>query len=117
MARQSLTMFIVIMNNCHIEIDAHRLSDGGLLLSYGGNSYTTYMKEEFDRYMGGWGGRDTELCFPTGLKDIKPALCSPRVLDKVPSPVNSGARGAVNLLAGHPQNWQAYWGGSQEARF
>ncbi|XP_032166010.1 acetyl-CoA carboxylase 2 isoform X1 [Mustela erminea] len=49
-ARQSLTMFILIMNDCHIEIDAHRLSDGGLLLSYNGNSYTTYMKEEFDSY-------------------------------------------------------------------
>ncbi|XP_005636385.1 acetyl-CoA carboxylase 2 isoform X1 [Canis lupus familiaris] len=49
-ARQSLTMFILIMNDSHIEIDAHRLSDGGLLLSYNGNSYTTYMKEEFDSY-------------------------------------------------------------------
>ncbi|XP_019657379.1 acetyl-CoA carboxylase 2 isoform X2 [Ailuropoda melanoleuca] len=49
-ARQSLTMFVLIMNDCHIEIDAHRLSDGGLLLSYNGNSYTTYMKEEFDSY-------------------------------------------------------------------
>ncbi|XP_029777234.1 acetyl-CoA carboxylase 2 isoform X3 [Suricata suricatta] len=49
-ARQSLTMFVLIMNGCHIEIDAHRLNDGGLLLSYSGNSYTTYMKEEVDRY-------------------------------------------------------------------
>uniref|UniRef100_A0A8C4MJV4 Acetyl-CoA carboxylase 1 n=1 Tax=Equus asinus asinus TaxID=83772 RepID=A0A8C4MJV4_EQUAS len=49
-ARQSLTMFILIMNGCHIEIDAHRLNDGGLLLSYNGNSYTTYMKEEVDSY-------------------------------------------------------------------
>ncbi|XP_044541396.1 acetyl-CoA carboxylase 2 [Gracilinanus agilis] len=49
-ARQSLTMFVLIMNNCHIEIDAHRLNDGGLLLSYDGNSYTTYMKEEIDSY-------------------------------------------------------------------
>ncbi|XP_058387618.1 acetyl-CoA carboxylase 2 isoform X2 [Diceros bicornis minor] len=49
-ARQSLTMFVLIMNGCHIEIDAHRLNDGGLLLSYNGNSYTTYMKEEIDSY-------------------------------------------------------------------
>ncbi|KAK1328437.1 hypothetical protein QTO34_012010 [Cnephaeus nilssonii] len=48
-ARQSLTMFVLIMNGGHIEIDAHRLNDGGLLLSYDGNSYTTYMKEEVDR--------------------------------------------------------------------
>nr|XP_014349107.1 PREDICTED: acetyl-CoA carboxylase 2 isoform X1 [Latimeria chalumnae]XP_014349108.1 PREDICTED: acetyl-CoA carboxylase 2 isoform X1 [Latimeria chalumnae]XP_014349109.1 PREDICTED: acetyl-CoA carboxylase 2 isoform X1 [Latimeria chalumnae] len=47
-ARQSLTTYIVIMNNCCIEIDAHRLTDGGLLLSYDGCSYTTYMKEEID---------------------------------------------------------------------
>lgn len=52
MARQSLTMFVLIMNGGHIEIDAHRLNDGGLLLSYDGNSYTTYMKEEVDRCVG-----------------------------------------------------------------
>ncbi|XP_027567061.2 acetyl-CoA carboxylase 2 isoform X1 [Pipra filicauda] len=49
-ARQSLTTYVVIMNHTHIEIDVHRLNDGGLLLSYNGCSYTTYMKEEIDRY-------------------------------------------------------------------
>nr|XP_010961867.1 acetyl-CoA carboxylase 2 isoform X1 [Camelus bactrianus] len=49
-ARQSPTMFVLIMNGCHIEIDAHRLNDGGLLLSYNGNSHTTYMKEEVNSY-------------------------------------------------------------------
>ncbi|KAI4536359.1 hypothetical protein MG293_013751 [Ovis ammon polii] len=49
-ARQSPTMFVLIMNGSHIEIDAHRLNDGGLLLSCSGNSYTTYMKEEVDSY-------------------------------------------------------------------
>ncbi|XP_042685096.1 acetyl-CoA carboxylase 2 isoform X1 [Centrocercus urophasianus] len=49
-ARQSLTTYVIIMNHTHIEIDVHRLTDGGLLLSYDGNSYTTYMKEEIDRY-------------------------------------------------------------------
>ncbi|XP_049645344.1 acetyl-CoA carboxylase 2 [Suncus etruscus] len=48
--RQSLTMFVLIMNGCHIEIDAHRLNDGGLLLSCNGSSHTTYMKEEVDSY-------------------------------------------------------------------
>lgn len=50
-ARQSLTTYVIIMNHTHIEIDVHRLNDGGLLLSYNGNSYTTYMKEEIDRYL------------------------------------------------------------------
>lgn len=49
-ARQSLTTYVVIMNRTRIEIDVHRLNDGGLLLSYDGCSYTTYMKEEIDRY-------------------------------------------------------------------
>nr|XP_025042235.1 acetyl-CoA carboxylase 2 [Pelodiscus sinensis] len=49
-ARQSPTTYVIIMNNSHIEIDVHRLNDGGVLLSYDGNSYTTYMKEEIDCY-------------------------------------------------------------------
>lgn len=49
MARQSPTTYVIIMNGSDIEIDVHRLSDGGLLFSYSGSSYTTYMKEEVDR--------------------------------------------------------------------
>ncbi|KAG5840361.1 hypothetical protein ANANG_G00187990 [Anguilla anguilla] len=49
-ARQSPTTYVIIMNGSDIEIDAHRLSDGGLLLSYNGCSYTTYMKEEVESY-------------------------------------------------------------------
>ncbi|XP_070759737.1 acetyl-CoA carboxylase 2 isoform X2 [Enoplosus armatus] len=49
-ARQSPTTYIIMMNGSNIEIDVHRLSDGGLLLSYDGNSHTTYMKEEVDSY-------------------------------------------------------------------
>uniref|UniRef100_A0A8C2F1L7 acetyl-CoA carboxylase n=1 Tax=Cyprinus carpio TaxID=7962 RepID=A0A8C2F1L7_CYPCA len=49
-ARQSPTTYVIIMNDSDIEVDVHRLSDGGLLLSYGGSSYTTYMKEEIDSY-------------------------------------------------------------------
>ncbi|XP_018104904.1 acetyl-CoA carboxylase isoform X2 [Xenopus laevis] len=48
--RQSPNSYVVIMNNSYVEVDVHRLSDGGLLLSYDGSSYTTYMKEEVDRY-------------------------------------------------------------------
>ncbi|XP_067350310.1 acetyl-CoA carboxylase 1 isoform X6 [Channa argus] len=47
--RQSPNSYVVIMNSS-AEVDVHRLSDGGLLLSYDGSSYTTYMKEEVDRY-------------------------------------------------------------------
>ncbi|XP_053509729.1 acetyl-CoA carboxylase 2 isoform X6 [Ictalurus furcatus] len=49
-ARQSPTTYVIIMNGSDIEIDVHRLSDGGLLLSYSGSGYTTYMKEEVDSY-------------------------------------------------------------------
>ncbi|KAI4875743.1 hypothetical protein NFI96_024258 [Prochilodus magdalenae] len=48
--RQSPTSYVVIMNQSSVEVDVHRLSDGGLLLSYDGSSFTTYMKEEVDRY-------------------------------------------------------------------
>lgn len=48
--RQSPNSYVVIMNSSSAEVDVHRLSDGGLLLSYDGSSYTTYMKEEVDRY-------------------------------------------------------------------
>ncbi|XP_034547322.1 acetyl-CoA carboxylase isoform X2 [Notolabrus celidotus] len=49
-ARQSPTTYVIIMNGSNIEIDVHRMSDGGLLLSYDGSSHTTYMKEEVDSY-------------------------------------------------------------------
>ncbi|XP_056295787.1 acetyl-CoA carboxylase 1 isoform X3 [Pseudoliparis swirei] len=48
--RQCPNSYVVIMNHSAVEVDVHRLSDGGLLLSYDGSSYTTYMKEEVDRY-------------------------------------------------------------------
>lgn len=48
-ARQSPTTYVIMMNGSNIEIDVHRLSDGGLLLCYDGCSHTTYMKEEVDR--------------------------------------------------------------------
>ncbi|XP_008280277.1 acetyl-CoA carboxylase 2 isoform X3 [Stegastes partitus] len=49
-ARQSPTTYVIMMNGSNIEIDVHRLSDGGLLLCYDGSSHTTYMKEEVDSY-------------------------------------------------------------------
>ncbi|XP_073322539.1 acetyl-CoA carboxylase isoform X2 [Pagrus major] len=49
-ARQSPTTYVIMMNGSNIEIDVHRLNDGGLLLSYDGSSHTTYMKEEIDSY-------------------------------------------------------------------
>ncbi|XP_071442085.1 acetyl-CoA carboxylase isoform X1 [Hetaerina americana] len=42
--------YFLVMNGSVTEIDVHRMSDGGMLLSLDGASYTTYMKEEVDRY-------------------------------------------------------------------
>jgi acetyl-CoA carboxylase / biotin carboxylase 1 len=42
--------YFLVMNGSFKEVDVHRLSDGGMLLSLEGASYTTYMKEEVDRY-------------------------------------------------------------------
>jgi acetyl-CoA carboxylase / biotin carboxylase 1 len=42
--------YFLVLNGSFKEVDVHRLSDGGMLLSMEGASYTTYMKEEVDRY-------------------------------------------------------------------
>lgn len=42
--------YFLVMNGSFKEIELHRLSDGGILLSVDGSSFTTYMKEEVDRY-------------------------------------------------------------------
>jgi acetyl-CoA carboxylase/biotin carboxylase 1 len=42
--------YFLMMNGTFKEIELHRLSDGGILLSVDGSSFTTYMKEEVDRY-------------------------------------------------------------------
>lgn len=42
--------YFLSMNNSHLELEAHRLSDGGLLLSIDGSSYTTYMKDQVSSY-------------------------------------------------------------------
>jgi len=42
--------YFLVMNDSHKEVEVHRMSDGGLLLSVDGASYSTFMKEEVDRY-------------------------------------------------------------------
>ncbi|XP_040354637.1 acetyl-CoA carboxylase isoform X4 [Ixodes scapularis] len=44
------TTYFLCMNGSGRKVEAHRLSDDRLLLSIDGASYTTYMKEEVDRY-------------------------------------------------------------------
>ncbi|CAN7995548.1 unnamed protein product [Ixodes hexagonus] len=44
------TTYFLCMNGSGRRVEAHRLSDDRLLLSIDGASYTTYMKEEVDRY-------------------------------------------------------------------
>uniref|UniRef100_A0A1B6DY08 Uncharacterized protein n=1 Tax=Clastoptera arizonana TaxID=38151 RepID=A0A1B6DY08_9HEMI len=42
--------YFLVMNGSFKEIEVHRLSDGSILLSVDGASFTTYMREEVDRY-------------------------------------------------------------------
>lgn len=42
--------YFLVLNESFKEVEVHRLSDGGMLLSLEGASHTTYMKEEIDRY-------------------------------------------------------------------
>lgn len=49
-AKSGNNSYFLVMNGSFKEIEVHRLSDGGMLLSMEGASYTTYMKEEVDRY-------------------------------------------------------------------
>ncbi|CAH1397030.1 unnamed protein product [Nezara viridula] len=42
--------YFLVMNGSFKEIELHKLSDGGILLSVDGSSFTTYMREEVDRY-------------------------------------------------------------------
>lgn len=48
--QSGVSTFFLVMNDSYQEVEVHRLSDGGMLLSLSGASYTTYMKEEIDRY-------------------------------------------------------------------
>lgn len=49
-AKSGPNTYFLVMNGSFKEIELHRLSDGGILISMEGASYTTYMKEEVDRY-------------------------------------------------------------------
>lgn len=42
--------YFLVMNNTFKEVEIHRLSDSGCLISVDGSSHTTYIKEEVDRY-------------------------------------------------------------------
>ncbi|XP_013400503.1 acetyl-CoA carboxylase isoform X2 [Lingula anatina] len=42
--------YFVAMNDSYVDVESHRLSDGGLLLSIDGASHTTYMREEVGSY-------------------------------------------------------------------
>ena len=40
----------LMMYDSVLDVETHRLSDGGLLISVNGSSYATYMKEEVNTY-------------------------------------------------------------------
>ena len=44
------TVYALVMNGSLLEVEVHPLTDGSLLLSLDGASYTTYLKEEVDKY-------------------------------------------------------------------
>ncbi|XP_072165037.1 acetyl-CoA carboxylase-like [Diadema setosum] len=48
--RQGPTSYFLCMNGSTVEAEIFRMADGGLLISYDGSSYATYMKEQVDSY-------------------------------------------------------------------
>lgn len=50
MSRIRPTVYSLLMNNSLLQVDVHRMTDGTLLVSLNGSSYTTYFKEEVDHY-------------------------------------------------------------------
>uniref|UniRef100_A0A1X7VP53 Uncharacterized protein n=1 Tax=Amphimedon queenslandica TaxID=400682 RepID=A0A1X7VP53_AMPQE len=44
------TVYMLLMNDSYLSVDVHRMTDGTLLVSINGSSYTTYFKEEVDHY-------------------------------------------------------------------
>ncbi|KHJ49247.1 carboxyl transferase domain protein [Trichuris suis] len=42
--------YFLMMNGSGVQVEFHRMSDGGMLLSLNSDSYTCYMKEEVNRY-------------------------------------------------------------------
>ena len=56
-SRVQPTVYALIMNSSLLEVEVHRMTDGSLLLSHDGASYTTYMKEEVESYRVVIGGK------------------------------------------------------------
>lgn len=48
--RAGPTAYFLAMNGSFKELEVHKLTDGGTLLSVDGASYTTYLKDEVDKY-------------------------------------------------------------------
>ncbi|XP_038054037.1 acetyl-CoA carboxylase-like isoform X2 [Patiria miniata] len=48
--RQGPSSYFLCLNGSTLEVDVHRMSDGGLLVSFEGSSYTSYFKEQIDSY-------------------------------------------------------------------
>ncbi|XP_073965390.1 acetyl-CoA carboxylase isoform X2 [Choristoneura fumiferana] len=48
--KSGTTTYFLAMNGSFKELEVHKLTDGGTLLSVDGASYTTYLKEEVDKY-------------------------------------------------------------------
>ncbi|XP_065669761.1 acetyl-CoA carboxylase isoform X2 [Hydra vulgaris] len=48
--RSGPNQYFLVMNNSTLEVDIHRKSDGGLMVSFSDVTYTSFMKEEFDGY-------------------------------------------------------------------
>eukprot|EP01129_Flabellula_baltica_P005744 TRINITY_DN2099_c0_g1_i1.p1 TRINITY_DN2099_c0_g1~~TRINITY_DN2099_c0_g1_i1.p1 ORF type:complete len:2139 (-),score=550.43 TRINITY_DN2099_c0_g1_i1:13-6429(-) len=42
--------YVVELNGTYVEVVMHKLLDGGRLISFGGQSIVTYVKEEYDKY-------------------------------------------------------------------
>ncbi|CAC5416440.1 ACACA [Mytilus coruscus] len=72
--KTGVSTYFISMNKSFIDIEAHRLSDGGLLISFDGSSHTTYMKEEVDSYRITIGNRTCVL-----HKENDPTVLSPQV--------------------------------------
>ncbi|XP_004930758.2 acetyl-CoA carboxylase isoform X2 [Bombyx mori] len=48
--KSGLTSYFLAMNGSFKELEVHKLTDGGTLLSVDGASFTTYLKDEVDKY-------------------------------------------------------------------
>ena len=53
--------YALVMNGSVLEVEVHCLSDGSLLISLDEASYTTYMREEVDKYRVVVSGRTCEF--------------------------------------------------------